>query len=204
MIFVAVLGYALLAAICYGALLLLRGTVRAVARTILWFIRLHRHLPLVGRWWGGASSSNGTNGSAEKALSLGSTAAAVAMAGGGLWDEALMTLLGGPGPPDPFPEDSLPELDGPAIDRQPAPGAGGHNGGSGGSGGGGGGGDGSSRGGAGGSTVGGHLRSLSGELVMWPTTPNDGRTFDFRGWSNGSGGYGNGNDVAPHHVKRWD
>lgn len=41
------------------------------------------------------------------------------MVGGGdrLWDDTLMTLLGGPGPPDPFPEDSLAELDGPAVDR---------------------------------------------------------------------------------------
>ncbi|CAM9563031.1 unnamed protein product [Ectocarpus fasciculatus] len=119
--------------------------------------------------------------------------------GGGLWDEALMTLLGGPGPPDPFPEDSLPELDGPAVDRQHAPGAGGRNGNNGG-------GDRAVASGGTGSGNG-HLRSLSGELVMWPTAPNDGRTFDFRGWSTGAangGNYGNGNDVAPHHLKRWD
>lgn len=133
-------------------------------------------------------------------------AAVVAVGRGGLWDEALMALLGGPGPPDAFPEDALSELDGPAIDRQPAPGVGGRNG-SGGGGGGRGGGDGGSRSGPGGSGVGGHLRSLSGELVMWPTAPNDGRTFDFRGWSNGGGGgggYDNGNEVSPHHMKRWD
>lgn len=39
------------------------------------------------------------------------------VSGGRLWDETLMALLGGPGPPDPFPEDSLAELDGPAVDR---------------------------------------------------------------------------------------
>ena len=120
--------------------------------------------------------------------------------GGGLWDETLMAFLGGPGPPDPFPEDSLPELDGPVIDRQPAPGAGGHNGGSGW----GGRGNEGVRGGSGGGGVVGHLRSLSGELVTWPEAPNDSRTFDIRGWSNGGGGHGNGSDVSPHLMKRWD
>lgn len=141
-----------------------------------------------------------------------------------------MILLGGSEPPDPFPEDSLSELDGPAVDRQPVPGTGGRNGGGARGAGGGGGvgaGDGGSAGGVGGNGDGGgggggggggagrghHLRSLSGELVMWPTVPNDGRTFDLRGWSNGSGGGGaggggggsnNGNDVVPHHMKRWD
>lgn len=227
-VLLAVLGYALLAALCYGALVLLRSAVRAALRAVRWVLGLHRYLPGVGMVWrsrssrssrnGASNSSNASGGGTQKTLSTperraAAMAAAVA-AGGGLWDEALMTLLGGPGPPDPFPEDALPELDGPAVDRQPAPGAGGRNGSGGGRGGGGGGGGsggdgGSSRsgsGGGGGGGGGGHLRSLSGELVMWPTAPNDGRTFDFRGWSSGGGGYGNGNgnDVTPHHMKRWD
>eukprot|EP00752_Nemacystus_decipiens_P004684 g4272.t1 len=244
-ILVAVLGYALLAAICYGVILFLRLAARTVVRSIRWLLRLHRHIPrIVGGsatwwcwWWWGRSppdpngGSNGSvsggscrPGSAEKVLLSPEKAAAAAAAaaskmavagGGGLWDEALVTLLGGPGPPDPFPEDSLPELDEPAIDRQSAPGVGGRNGrNSGGSGGGGGGGgngrSGVAAGGVGGSN--GHLRSLSGEIVMWPTAPNDGRTFDFRGWSNGAGngsngggyGNGNGNEVSPHQMKRWD
>lgn len=190
-IIVAVMGYALLAAACYGTLFILRAAVRAAARAARWVLLLHRHIPRI--WWrgrpGAVTPLNGTNGHEEKTLisdGAATAATAVAMAGGGLWDEALMTLLGGPGSPDPFPEDSLPELDGPATDRQPASGAGGRNGTGGGSGGSGG--DGSNRGGTGGSGTGGHLRSLSGELVMWPTAPNEGRTFDFRGWSNGGSG----------------
>lgn len=209
-ILLAVLGYALLAALCYGALVLLRAAARAALRSARWMLGLHRHLPRVGVW-GGSAPRNGTSSSAsggdENTLAGPDKASAALVAavaaGGGLWDEALMSLLGGPGPPDPFPEDSLPELDGPAIDRQPAPGAGGRTG-SGGGRGGGGGGNGSSKSGSGGGGVGGHLRSLSGELVMWPTAPNDGRTFDFRGWSSGGGGYSNGNDATPHHMKRWD
>eukprot|EP00903_Cladosiphon_okamuranus_P015552 g14357.t1 len=231
-VLVAVLGYALLAALCYGVLLFLRFAAKTVVRSIRWLLRLHLHIPCIGfrgARWGksppdplAANGSNGSgtrdSGSVEKVLLSPEKAAAAAAAaaakmamagGGGLWDEALMTLLGGPDPPDPFPEDSLPELDGPAIDRQSAPGVGGRNGRNSG----GGGGDG--RSGAGGGGVGGgngHLRSLSGELVVWPTAPNDGRTFDFRGWSNGAGngsngggyGNGNGNEVSPHQMKRWD
>lgn len=154
-----------------------------------------------------AAAAAAASAAASTAATAAAAAAAVTVAGGGLWDEALMTLLGGPGPPDPFPEDSLHELDGPAIDRRSAPGAGGrHGGGTGGNGGriesnGRAGGNGSGSGGGGGN---GHLRSLSGELVMWPTAPNDGRAFDFRGWSSGGSSHANGNDVSPHHMKRWD
>lgn len=237
-ILVAVLGYAALAAVCYG----IRLMVLVAARTFLRGIRsLVSHRSRVFTDTGTASSrpskDGNTNGRSSKnggshhfsakngkatsaneepfpggAATAAAAAAAATIPGGGLglWDEALMTLLGGPGPPDPFPEDSLPDLDGPAIDRQPAPGSGARNGdgGRGRAGGGNGAGEGGSNGGGGGG--GGHhyLRSLSGELVMWPTAPNDGRTFDLRGWSNGSGGGGgcgsSGNDVSPQHVKRWD
>ncbi|CBN77258.1 glycosyl transferase [Ectocarpus siliculosus] len=259
LVLMAVLGYALFAALCYGALLLLRFSARMAVRCVRMLFGLPRRFPRVGsgggtvaggrqmgwwcEWWrrgnprgstpngGKKNSDNGVLLSPEKAAAAMAAAAEAEAAvakmmaaaaaaggggdgsggggdgsgggGGGLWDEALMTLLGGPGPPDPFPEDSLPELDGPAVVRQHAPGAGGRNGGNGR-------GDRAvASGGAGGGN--GHLRSLSGELVMWPTAPNDGRTFDFRGWSTGAAnggsygnGNGNGNDVAPHHLKRWD
>ena len=155
-------------------------------------------------------------GGATAAAKAAAAAAAAATVNGGLWNETMMALLGGPGPPDPFPEDSLRELDWPAIDRQPIPkagcaggrrcayGAGGGGGSQSGSNDRGGSGSGGLAGGGGGGP-GSLLRSLSGDLVVWPNPPNEGRTLDFhRGWSNGGGGVGDVNDVSPHHGKRWD
>ncbi|CAM9251469.1 unnamed protein product [Discosporangium mesarthrocarpum] len=111
-------------------------------------------------------------------------------------EEALATLLGDnlAGREEVFPEDAMPELDGPAVDRQPTPGSSNRNG------------DtmhGNSVGVHGGS---GHLRSLSGEVILWPTSNGDGRGVgDLRNWGVGNGvGYSNGGEVAPHHFKRWD
>lgn len=264
LILLAILGYAVLAALCYGARLLLLKALRFLLRAVRWLGSPEDRLSASQRRGddagGGRESGDGVRGGRVKGFSAsyagGSNggrprpgslsprteaartraAAAVALpppgSGGGvgrsgLWDEALMTLLGGPGPPDPFPEDSFPELDGPAIDRQPAPGVGSRNGGVGsslggvrsgpgangtaGTGGGGrGGGDGGSSSGTsagGGRSRGHHPRSPSGEFVVWPTAPNDGRGVDLRWWGNGGGGggggYPNGNS-GPHCVKRFD
>lgn len=120
MVLFTVLGYALLAALCFGTLFLLYAVVRWAAFTLSWIIGLSRQIPrLVHCRSGRAGGSRSSDNRVATAVKAAAVAGAAVVGGGGsrLWDETLMTLLGGPGPPDPFPEDSLEELDGPAVDR---------------------------------------------------------------------------------------